>query len=346
MTPLSSLPRLHLIVRTLGTQGGTERMVHTFARWLMAHNADVHVWCGGVTHPIEGLPTHRLRPTGRGRVGRLWAARRWLRQVPQDGLRVGFLRIPGLDVLRAGGGTHRAWLARAGRSRLADAAELAADHEALTTAGRVVVNSELSRAHVLAEGVPVDAVHVVRNGVDSSIFRPRPAPRGTPPFVAFVGRGFHRKGLRTALAAVARHPHLRLRVLGHDPRTHHYREVARLLGLSHRVDFIGSVDHPAQHLAGARALLHPTRYDPSANVVLESLACGVPPLTTRHDGAAEVVPMPWMVLNEADDVAGLSRALHRVLDTEDLAQACRAAALPWSVDRASADLVSVLQACA
>ncbi|MFU8858762.1 MAG: glycosyltransferase, partial [Deferrisomatales bacterium] len=39
----------------------------------------------------------------------------------------------------------------------------------------------------------------------------------------------------------------------------------------------------------ADALVHPTRYDPFANVCLEALACGTPVVTTVRDGAGDVV---------------------------------------------------------
>ena len=73
-------------------------------------------------------------------------------------------------------------------------------------------------------------------------------------------------------------------------------------------------------------MILPTRYDPFANATLEAMACGVPVVTSRANGAAEVLPEPWMSVADAGDVDGFVAALERTLQTKELGARCRAVA--------------------
>jgi len=69
---------------------------------------------------------------------------------------------------------------------------------------------------------------------------------------------------------------------------------------------------------------HPTWYDPCSRVVLEALAVGLPAVTTRYNGAAEVMEVGrhGTVIDEPQDVAALAQALRTTLAPEVRA-ACR-----------------------
>ena len=73
-------------------------------------------------------------------------------------------------------------------------------------------------------------------------------------------------------------------------------------------------------------MILPTRYDPFANASLEAMACGVPVITSRANGAAEVLPEPWMSVADPSDVDGFAAALERTLQTKELGARCRAVA--------------------
>lgn len=70
----------------------------------------------------------------------------------------------------------------------------------------------------------------------------------------------------------------------------------------------------------------PTRYDPFANACLEAMACGIPVLTTSSNGAAEVLPEPWLVCDGVDATrAGLDRLADPTVRAA-LGERCRAVA--------------------
>jgi UDP-glucose:(heptosyl)LPS alpha-1,3-glucosyltransferase len=328
--------RVGLVVRRLSPHGGTERFTLGFARALAAAGHDVTAFCRGADVAVAGVAVAPLGGwAGRGRVLKAALLERAAARVPRGSVDVllGFLRAPGFDVLRAGGGAHAAFL-QGRRPGLADRRELARDARALASAGTVVFNSEMARRDALSHH-PLDPerLHVVRNGVDLQRFRPNPS---SPPEdrILFIGHGWTRKGLETALSALARLPRVRLGVVGRDPNEARFRRRAAALGVAERVDWLGPVDRVDALLPRALALVLPTRYDPSANVCLEAMACGVPVVTSGRDGAGEILPEPWQVVARPDDAEGFAGALDRVLQTPSLRSASRAAAEAWPETRA------------
>lgn len=324
------------MVRRLSSHGGTERFALGFARALVHAGHAVTVHCRGADLEVPGVEVRPLDGwPGRGRILKAALLERAAVRVPRGSADAwfGFLRAPGFGVLRAGGGAHAASL-RGRRPGLADRLELARDARALGSAGVVVFNSEMARRDAVTHlGLDPTRLHVVRNGVDLHRFRPAPAP-GRVPRVLFVGHGWSRKGLETALGALVRLKGLRLGVVGADPHPGRFRRRAAALGVADRVDWLGTADAVEALLPGALALVLPTRYDPSANVCLEAMACGVPVVTSGCDGAGEILPERWQVVDRPDDAEGFALALERVLQTPSLRTASRVAAEAWPESRA------------
>ena len=65
-------------------------------------------------------------------------------------------------------------------------------------------------------------------------------------------------------------------------------------------------------------LVHPTFYDPCSLVVLEALACGLPMITTRANGASELMtpPREGYVIDDPHDHQCLAACLQEMLDKE------------------------------
>ena len=319
--------KLGLVVRRLGTQGGTERFVHGLAGHMVSAGHEVEIWCAAVDSPVPGVRTHAVRPAGRGRLGKMWAMQRAVSRIPRGGLDhlLGFVRAPGVDLWRAGGGCHASWLQSWGGWSLADQVELRLDRETARSARLIVANSRMAGRDLQEHyGVEPSRLRLVHNGVDLERFSPdrEPMPGLPENRAVFLGSGFVRKGLEAAMRAVATVPDLHLVVFGGDPRPQRFQRLAAQLDLKDRLHLWGPVADPARGLVGARVMILPTRYDPFANSCLEAMACGVPVLTTSLNGAAELLPEPWMQVESPGDVAGLSGALARVLRQPSLGEAC------------------------
>ena len=112
------------------------------------------------------------------------------------------------------------------------------------------------------------------------------------------------KGLAPLLKAFAllQQPNARLVVVG-NPKVARYQRQARRLSLNDRVLFLGHRADPRDCYFAADYLVHPTFYDPCSLVALEALACGLPVITTRFNGASEFLspPADGIVIDDPHD---------------------------------------------
>jgi glycosyltransferase involved in cell wall biosynthesis len=170
--------------------------------------------------------------------------------------------------------------------------------------------SDSLRQVALQLGVPPERAIVVGNGVDLARFYPLPRAEarhalGLPtdaPVLVSVGGLCERKGFHRVMACLPRlrqrHPSLRLLVVGgpspEGDWTNQLAALARQLGIDDAVVFAGPQPPDAlrQWLSAADVFVLATRNEGWANVFLEAMACGLPVVTTRVGGNAEVVNAP------------------------------------------------------
>ncbi len=124
--------------------------------------------------------------------------------------------------------------------------------------------------------------------------------------VLFVGSSFRTKGLDRTLRAVAALPPellagTRLIVVGEDSPGR-FARLARHLRITERVEFLGGREDVPRLLPAGDLLVHPARSESAGAVLLESLAAGLPVLTTDICGygfhverarAGVVLPSPF-----------------------------------------------------
>jgi len=138
--------------------------------------------------------------------------------------------------------------------------------------------------------------------------------------VLFAAHNFKLKGLAEVIRAAAQRrttrPWLAVIAGRDDPRR--YRRLARRLGVAERTRFVGSAASLRDWYAAADVLAHPSWYDPCSRVVLEALSLGLPVVTTRYNGAAEIMEpgCHGEVIAEAGDAGELAAALERALCAE------------------------------
>ena len=210
-------------------------------------------------------------------------------------------------------------------------------------------------------GDPEARIAVVYNGVDLERFRPEhrltlgPAARqamGLPADARVcvgIGSGFRRKGfdLLLRLWREAAPANTVLVLVGGDERLGRWRREAA--GLDGRAVVTGPRTDVEAILAAADVACVPSRQEAFGNVVREACAAGVPVVTNRCVGAAELLraPLDALVVDDAEDLGALGAALARALGPE--APALRAAARacaethPWGehLDRVEALLSEV-----
>jgi glycosyltransferase involved in cell wall biosynthesis len=169
------------------------------------------------------------------------------------------------------------------------------------TVDAVIATCEDEVAELTRMGVPRRRIAVVPCGVDVDRFRPDgPAePAGAAPRLVALSRLVERKGVDTAIEALARIPDAELLVAGGppreeldgDPEVHRLRLCAKEAGVADRVDFLGRVGRENVPLLLRSADLAVTLpwYEPFGMVPLEAMACGVPVIATGVGGHLDTV---------------------------------------------------------
>lgn len=176
-------------------------------------------------------------------------------------------------------------------------------------------------------------VHVVPNGVDTTLFRPQPRdeardrlglPRG--PLVVAAGRLNREKGFGVAIRALAslRDQTVRLVIVGDGEERASLQRLVRETGVGDRVLFTGPQPHVslAATIAAADAFVFPTQRDEAAPLVLpQAMACGAPVIASALGGIPEVIDRPGEngLLVPPGDVRALARALDAALTDRELA---------------------------
>ena len=166
---------------------------------------------------------------------------------------------------------------------------------------------------------------------------------------------FRLKGVPETVEAFARFrprpgPPARLVVLGTgQPKA--CQRLARRCGVGGDVVFRPAVGDIWPVYAAADAVVLLSWYDPCSRVVLEAATFGVPSITTRFNGAAELVAgqrgnPPVMVVDSPAAVADVAEACTRLADPgvrADCAAACRAVAPHLSITRHVDKLMAIYE---
>ncbi|MHB8765504.1 MAG: glycosyltransferase family 4 protein [Deferrisomatales bacterium] len=356
--------KVALVYKEFGTYGGTERYMTGLARELVGAGHEVHVFARR-WEALPGVRFHRVRRLGPGKIAKLLSFAFFARNVNASGefdVVQWFNKTTRHDVLFTGGGTHRAWMTESllairspwrrrlkalGR-RLSPLQWLSLWMEGRVLRGRryrkiIAVSRKIRDQIVAMYGVPADDIRVIHNGVDLAQFntegrdearRRVRAAHGLAAgdvVVTFVATNFYLKGLEYLIRALARIPRPDLRLLvvgGDDPAPH--RRAAERLGVGERVVFAGRQAAVKPYYCAGDLFVYPTLYDPFANVSLEAMACGLPIVTSRVNGASDVLTdgVDGFVLEDPTDEVEIARRIERLLDPGTrAAMAARAHAL-------------------
>lgn len=368
---ISRPPKIALLVDRFEGRGGAETYSRDLATWLAARGCDVHV-IGRDCGPHESQPPvtfHRLPST------RTWnafahEARTCLAAIAPDvshdmGVAVGcdvFHSHVGSPVAcqQAAERAHPAWyrplrrlvLSAARRRRItARAAVQFGAAESLFIALSHRGAADLTTLH----GVSPDRIRLVPNGVDAERFDPaRHRDAGAalrrhcgfgPEDVVVIGVAHNRrlKGMPALTRAVLglRRAGLPLKLLlcGGRRATPPAAEAA--------IVTLGPVADMATCYAAADIAAQPSYYDACSLAALEALAAGLPVVTTRANGASELLThgADAVVLDDAADGAALTATLRRLAADRwlraALGRAARSRAMDLAAETAFSSIVSV-----
>ena len=312
--------KIALAHKRLDNRGGTEADFYRTAIGLRDLGHEVHLFCAEFAlDPPPGTHAHFIPIAPFGRTARLWTfakvAPRVMHPYSCD-LVVSFGRMICQDVLRSGGGSHRAFLqklAAEGGSRRRLWHALSPYHRSLLALERrqfqpgnykrvLAVSAEVKRELLATYAIPENKITVIHNGVDEKRFhlglrdkfralmRKQWRIPSDAPTVLFVGNGFRRKGLDRLLKAW-QSPQLKdtyLIVVGDDAKRARYQTLAEEQAEG-RVIFAGRRDDVESYYGAADLLALPAVQEAFGNVILEAAAAGLPAVVSQVVGAAEIL---------------------------------------------------------
>ncbi len=166
----------------------------------------------------------------------------------------------------------------------------------------VVANSWMVAADIMRSYPSIDPkkIRVIPNGVDINTFHPENRNRWRAKvrsrlglsddrvIMLFLAHNFRLKGLGCLLDALREPmPTCFLLLVAGRGKKGPYEQKALKAGIP--VVFLGPVKRPELLMSGVDILVHPTFYDPCANVCLEAMASGLPVVTTSWNGASELI---------------------------------------------------------
>jgi UDP-glucose:(heptosyl)LPS alpha-1,3-glucosyltransferase len=199
----------------------------------------------------------------------------------------------------------------------------------------VLAISEMTRRHFRELlGLSDPEVRVLYCSIDPERFAAddRPARRDRErrawgvapdePVGLFVAMNYRLKGMAPLIRSLVHVPAdrpFRIVVVG-NANFRRYEALARRLGVRDRLVFLGFRSDPRDAYFGADFLVHPTFYDPCSLVALEALACGLPVVTSRFNGAAEKLSPPHdgLVVDDPHDARELGAAITDILNGDRL----------------------------
>jgi UDP-glucose:(heptosyl)LPS alpha-1,3-glucosyltransferase len=298
--------QLYIVRRNSGL-GGAERVAERLAENFSDQFEIYRLWAGrkfnGLTIPgVSGPPWWRS-----------WRYTQFINQLPiyhANSVVYSLEYGPNCDIYRAGDGIHRLNVVRRYGSRktwvvnpwhwLAPRLE----RNSFESARYIIANSELVRSHIVQTYPHVqDKIVTIYNGFDENVFKLADDDKAVirqhlalPPaadkILLLSGSGFERKGLHHAVRVLVnlheRGCRAYLVVVGKGDSAY-VKKLINQAGLADYILFRGLVDNVAQYYQAADLMILLTRYDPFSNACLEALACGCPVITTRNNGAAEVM---------------------------------------------------------
>lgn len=203
------------------------------------------------------------------------------------------------------------------------------------------------RIQVIGNPVDLDRVrHAAAEPIDEAML-----PKGDGPLIVAAGRLAEAKNyplMIDAIAELRRQMPVRLCILGQGELEPSLRQLIASKQLNDVISLAGFQANPWKYIARADAFLLTSRYEGFGNVLIEAMACGVPVVATASAGTRDIIsPGVDGMLAAAHTPQAVAASLLSVIKSPacraEMAQAARASADRFAIDRVIARYDSVLE---
>jgi len=318
-------------------RGGTERQFVELASSLKASGCMVHLGCilrkGPFLHDLSraGFAEPAQFSLGGSLYGvqslkSRWRLRQHLRQLEiavahSFDFYVNLTLVPaaklaGVPVI----GSHRQL------GDLLSPAQFRAQLEMFRWCDRVVCNSNAAADRLRQAGLQLSRIAVIGNGMGPPLFaRATPVLSRSPGIVrvGMIGRmNIRAKNQDAFLRAAARvsrkFPECKFLLVGDGPLRRELEELAGDLEIQERVSFVGDRQDIPAMLASMDVSVVASASESLSNVMLESMAAGIPVVATEVGGNVELGAEGRAVLIPANNDEALAEAIEQLLGDEKL----------------------------
>jgi len=246
-----------------------------------------------------------------------------------DALYFSLERIACPDIYRAGDGVHKVFIEVEKKSLFnpLHMTYMFLEKQCFNNAKKIIANSKMIKQQIIdTYAIDPKKIEVVYNGVTVAPVDEREARQklkdefgvdgDREKLILYVGSGFQRKGVREMLQLLSRLKEHSFKVLivGKEKKLAEYQALAHSLGLDGKVIFTGARDDVATFYAAADIFLFPTRYEPFSNVILEAMAYGNAVITTKQNGASEILSDDFVMQSPSDET--IVSVLEKLIEDE------------------------------
>ncbi len=234
----------------------------------------------------------------------------------KDSLYFSLERISCPDIYRAGDGVHKIFVEIEKKSFLNPLHKtyIFLEEKCFTNAKKIIANSQMIKNQIIdTYGIAEDKIEVIYNGIplEKPDFKTSlnhlqkefsfTKKNGKKIFL-YVGSGFKRKGVEEFLTILSKlkYQNFQAFIVGKEKKIDFYKELAIKLGLKEKVIFTGSRTDVKDFYTVSDVFLFPTRYEPFSNVVLEAMNYSNVVITTKQNGASEILDAKYVMESSKD----------------------------------------------
>jgi UDP-glucose:(heptosyl)LPS alpha-1,3-glucosyltransferase len=159
---------------------------------------------------------------------------------------------------------------------------------------KIIANSHMVKDEIIhSYNVDPKQIIVIHNGVEwvelENHYQNFDNDKNVFQFL-FIGNGFQRKGLKEILFALSQiKDDFHLKIVGRDKKANKFKRLANKLNLEKKVTFLDEKKDILSLYQESDVLLIPSFYDPFANVTIEALAMGLFVISSKYNGAKEIL---------------------------------------------------------
>lgn len=346
-------------------RGGAETSTSQFLHYLMDAGLELHVFTRSRPSPTPGLHVHSISGASMSRTRRsVTFAHRVERRIRENTFDVVHAITPCryVDIYQPRGGTVAESIERniaLRNNRLAQSIKRATNkfnlkQRYLLALEKTLFNQKNGPIVVAISDyvvrqlknhyrLPDDRIRKIYNGTNSQsvddlkrqqhrqIIRNQYNIKENDFLAIVVAHNFKLKGVHRWMEALARlqqkgRKNIRSLVIGKGD-TEPWHRLLQKLGLNNILTLTGPTERIQEFYHAADILVHPTYYDPCSRVVLEAMTAGLPCITTRWDGASEMIEhgRNGYILNDPGDAKELVDFVERLMDVDHCLSLSRSA---------------------